>query len=236
MSPHTTEQALLDARVAELAARYLPLAVEILREAIRIPADHVDRPVDGGGDPSCGLSNHEGPRLEYLRRRIVEIGAVRSARRRRLRRLRQPGLDGVGPRRRHRRRRRSASSTSTATATPSRRCGRRWREKLAAASTPTTASSTADASTATFLREELGYLPPDDEWDHLVFGRGAADQLGGVVAQVVATKILARARRRRRAARRHRARLRAPSPRRTTTAAARCTSMREVLPGRAGPS
>ena len=43
--------------------RDLPLAVEILREAIRIPADHVDRPLEQGGDPLCGLSNHEGPRL-----------------------------------------------------------------------------------------------------------------------------------------------------------------------------
>ena len=71
----------LDARVAELAARDLPLARQILAEAIRIPADYVDRPVDEGGDPLCGLSNHEGPRLEYLRRMIVEIGvaAVRPA-------------------------------------------------------------------------------------------------------------------------------------------------------------
>ena len=51
----------LDERVAELAARYRPLAVEILREAIRIPADQVDRPVDQGGDPQAGLSNHERP-------------------------------------------------------------------------------------------------------------------------------------------------------------------------------
>ena len=65
----------LDARVAELAARYRPLAAEILREVIRIPADYVDRPRTTGGDPSCGLSNHEKPRLEYLRRKIVEIGA-----------------------------------------------------------------------------------------------------------------------------------------------------------------
>ena len=42
----------LDTRVAELAARYRPLAAEILREVIRIPADYVDRPKDAGGDPS----------------------------------------------------------------------------------------------------------------------------------------------------------------------------------------
>ncbi len=40
------------------------------------------------------------------------------------------------------------------------------------------------------LRSELGYLPPDDEWQHLVFGRGTADQLAGVVSQIIATKIL----------------------------------------------
>ena len=40
-----------------------------------------------------------------------------------------------------------------------------------------------------FLRSELGHLPPDDEWEHLVFGRGSADQLGGVISQILATKI-----------------------------------------------
>jgi putative selenium metabolism hydrolase len=40
------------------------------------------------------------------------------------------------------------------------------------------------------LRAQLGYVPPADEWEHLVFGRGSADQLAGVVAEIVATKIL----------------------------------------------
>ena len=66
----------MDDKIRELAASHVPLAVEILREAIRIPADFVDRDPAVGGDPSCGLSNHEGPRLEYLRHKIVEIGAV----------------------------------------------------------------------------------------------------------------------------------------------------------------
>jgi len=39
------------------------------------------------------------------------------------------------------------------------------------------------------LRAELGHLPPEDEWHHLVFGRGAADQLSGVVSQILATRI-----------------------------------------------
>ena len=67
----------LDTKVGELAARYRPLAAKILAEVVRIPADYVDRPLDDGGDPSCGLSNHERPRLEYLRDQIVECGAVR---------------------------------------------------------------------------------------------------------------------------------------------------------------
>ncbi len=41
-----------------------------------------------------------------------------------------------------------------------------------------------------FLKKNLGYLPPDGEWDQLIFGRGSADQLGGVVSAAIATKIL----------------------------------------------
>ncbi len=41
----------LDGRVAELAARYRPVAERILKEVIRIPADYVDKPADDGGDP-----------------------------------------------------------------------------------------------------------------------------------------------------------------------------------------
>lgn len=54
-------------RITELSEKYLPLAEELLKEAIRIPADYVDKPINQGGDPDCGLSNHEGPRLEYLK-------------------------------------------------------------------------------------------------------------------------------------------------------------------------
>ena len=61
----------LDEKVAKLAAEYRSLGAKILAEVVRIPADHVKT------DPSSGLSNHEGPRLEYLKKTIVEIGAVR---------------------------------------------------------------------------------------------------------------------------------------------------------------
>ncbi len=53
MSKETKTMNELDTKVAELAARYRPLAAEILREVIRIPADYVDRPEDAGGDPAA---------------------------------------------------------------------------------------------------------------------------------------------------------------------------------------
>ena len=67
----------LDERISELTRAYRPLAIEILKETIRVPADYVDKPVDEGGDPLCGTSNHEGPRMELLRRAVVELAAVR---------------------------------------------------------------------------------------------------------------------------------------------------------------
>jgi hypothetical protein len=68
----------LDQAVQELAARDREVAASILAEAVGIPADHVDRSPEEGGDPLCGLSNHEAPRLEALKKRILEVGAVRS--------------------------------------------------------------------------------------------------------------------------------------------------------------
>src|ERR1051325_3043031 len=65
-------------RPASPPPAFLPRGVRLLREAARLPAAHVDRPEPLGGDPACGLSNHEGPRLEYLRRTMLEIGAVRA--------------------------------------------------------------------------------------------------------------------------------------------------------------
>lgn len=177
----------LDARVAELSERYLPLAAELLREVIRIPADHVDRPVDEGGDPSCGLSNHEGPRLEYLRRRIVEIAAVRSPD--------DVGFDGYGNLVW------TVSDPDDGIAPGDKKVvyldghsdtvkalRQTWHTKLVGIDAYDGLVD-ADLVDRDFLRRELGHLPPDDEWHHLIFGRGAADQLGGVIAEVVATKI-----------------------------------------------
>lgn len=40
------------------------------------------------------------------------------------------------------------------------------------------------------LERELKHVPPKEKWKDLIFGRGSADQLQGVVAQVFTTKIL----------------------------------------------
>ena len=178
----------LDERIAALARRDLPLAVEILREAIRIPADYVCRPRDKGGDPLCGLSNHEGPRLQYLRARLVGIGGVRAAADadfdafgNLVWTLEDPD-DGVP--REHKRVLYLDGHCDTV-----RALSGAWHERTGGLD-PWNGLVMAQALDREFLRRELGYLPPDDEWEHLVFGRGAADQLGGVVSQIIASRIL----------------------------------------------
>ena len=177
----------LDEHVAELSERYLPLAAAILREAIRIPADYVDRPTEEGGDPACGTSNHEGPRLEFLKQTIIDVGAVRFPE--------DVGFDdygnlvwtvtdpedGIYPD--DKRVVYFDGHTDTVQALRST-----WREKLVGIDAYDGLVD-ADAVDRDYLRRELGHLPPDDEWDQLIFGRGSADQLSGVVSQIVATKI-----------------------------------------------
>jgi putative selenium metabolism hydrolase len=179
----------LDEKVAELAARYRPLAVEILQEAVRIPADQVDLPDDQGGDAQAGLSNHERPRLEMLRDRIIEIGAVR-----------QPDdvgfdefgnlvwtvqddADGIAPADKKVIYLDGHSDTVQALRD-------QWLDKLDGAIDPYDGLIDPSKLDRDAVRAELGYLPPDDEWEHLVFGRGTADQLAGVISQVITTKIL----------------------------------------------
>lgn len=179
----------MDERVREKAAAYEPLAVEILKEAVRIPADYVDRPEADGGDPSCGLSNHEGPRLEYLKRKIVEIDAVADPG--------DVGLDTFGNL--------VWTVSDPADGIPEgeksviyfdghtdtvKALRRRWHETIGGGVDAYDGLVDPERLDRDFLRRELGYLPPDDEWQHLVWGRGSADQLSGVICQVIATKIM----------------------------------------------
>ena len=218
--------------IAALAARDLPLAVAILKEAIRIPADYVDRPVEQGGDPAVRAQQPRGaaPRVPAPhdgrdRRRAAPGG-------RRLRRVRQPGVDARGPGRRHPARATSASSTWTATATRCARCAPRGARRPAAARPLPRAGRPGAGRTASSCAASWASCRPTTEWEHLVFGRGSADQLGGVVVADRRLAHPARAGARGRAARRDRARLRARWPRRTTTAAARCISRGTCCPAR----
>jgi len=173
----------LNDRVAALAAEYLPLAKELLAEVIRIPADHV------ATDPKCGLSNGEGPRLEYLKRRIVEIGAVRDpadvdfdAFGNLVWTVQDPS-DGV-PQDQKRVIYLDGHSDTVAA------LRQRWHDKIGGGIDAYDGLTDASKADRAYLRSQLGYLPPEEEWEHLLFGRGSADQLGGVIAEVVATKIL----------------------------------------------
>ena len=179
----------LDVRVAELAARYRPLATELLKEVIRIPADYVERPAAEGGDPRCGLSNHERPRLEYLRRKIIEIKAVRRPEDvffddfgNLVWVLLDPD-DGIAPEQKKVIYLDGHSDTVRALRP-------QWLEKAGGGIDAYNGLVDAGRLDKAFLRRELGWLPPDSEWQHLLFGRGSADQLGGVIAEVVASKIL----------------------------------------------
>jgi putative selenium metabolism hydrolase len=179
----------LDSKIAELSQKYRPLAQKILAEVVRIPADHVDKPVDAGGDPECGLSNHEGPRLEYLRRMIIEIGAVKKPN--------DVGFDDFGnlvwtledendgvPRADKRVVYLDGHSDTV------RALRDQWKQKIGGGIDSYDGLTDSSKVDRAFLQRELGWLPPEREWDHLLFGRGSADQLSGVVCQVVASKVL----------------------------------------------
>jgi putative selenium metabolism hydrolase len=179
----------LDARVAELAVKYQPLAVEILKEAIRIPADYVDRPADKGGDPRCGTSNHEFPRIDYLRKKIVEIKAVRRAADvdfdafgNLVWMLTDPD-DGIPADQK----KVIYLDGHTDTVKPLRPV---WLEKTNGGVDVYNGLIDRTKVDKAMLEKELGWVPPESEWQHLLFGRGAADQLGGVISQIVASKIL----------------------------------------------
>ena len=179
----------LDAEISRLAQRYQSFAVRILKEAIRVPADWVERSPDEGGDPACGLSNHEGPRLEYLKQVILEIGAVDrpedvafDAYGNLVWQLEDP-TDGVP-------REQKSVVWIDGHADTVKPLRHRWHETIGGGIDPYLGLVDAKRVDRAFLSRELGYLPPESEWEHLVWGRGSADQLGGLVSQIVASKIL----------------------------------------------
>ena len=69
-----TARGALDASIASAAARDLPLAASILREAVRIPADHVDRPARRRWRSALRHQQPRGPAPAVPARRLVEAG------------------------------------------------------------------------------------------------------------------------------------------------------------------
>lgn len=179
----------LDLKIRELAARDLPLAAAILREAVRVPEDFVDVPVDQGGDPLCGLSNHEGPRLKGLMKAIIDHKAVAKPEDvcidafGNLVWTVQDPTDGI-PAAQKKVIYLDGHSDTVRALRPN------WHAKTGGGLDPYKGITDATKIDRAFLRKELGWLPPDSEFEHLLFGRGSADQLAGVVSQVLATRIL----------------------------------------------
>lgn len=173
----------LDQKIYELAQKYAPDAIELLREIVRIPTDHYDQ------DPFCGTSNHEGPRLGYLKKRIFELGAVTKAE--------DVKIDPFG----------SIVWTVTDDSDEipldQRKCiymdghtdtvyplREEWHKRLGEGIDCYNGLTDKDKVSEEALKAELRHIPPKEMWDRLLFGRGTADQLQGVVSQVFATKIL----------------------------------------------
>jgi len=174
----------LDARIAELAKKYLPIAAEILKEAIRIPADYVD-----GKDPMCGTSNHEEPRIKYLREAIIKYKAVEKEE--------DVYFDDFG-------------SLYWTVSDPSdgipldkkkvvyfdghtdtvNALRAEWPKRVGEGLDSYNGLLDINKANIENLKKELGYIPPKEEWDNLIFGRGSADQLAGVISEILATKIM----------------------------------------------
>jgi len=181
--PQVNELSELDRKIHELSQKYYPEAIELLREIVRLPADFYDK------DPFCGTSNHEGPRLQYLMKRIVEIGAVEKAEDVRIDAFGsivwtvtdsndETPLD---------KRRVVYYDGHTDTVYPLRE---EWRKRIGEGIDCFNGMTDPSKVSEEALRKELRHVPPREKWDQLIFGRGTADQLQGVVSQVFATKIL----------------------------------------------
>ncbi|KAG9397131.1 Clan MH family M20 peptidase T-like metallopeptidase [Carpediemonas membranifera] len=173
----------LELKISELATKYLPLASEILKEAIRLPADHMDT------DPFCGESNHEGPRMEYLKESIIKHGAVFKPE--------DVFFDEYGnivwyvedPEDKTPKEQKKVvyfdGHCDTVKALRSE-----WHNKLGKGVDCFNGVTNPDEVSIEALKETLGYVPPKEEWNNLIFGRGGADQLAGVISQIIATKIM----------------------------------------------
>ncbi|OHT14775.1 Clan MH, family M20, peptidase T-like metallopeptidase [Tritrichomonas foetus] len=181
--PKVTSLTQLDKRIQNLATQYEKDAAQLLRELISFPEDHLQ------ADPLCGTSNHEKLRLEFLRQRIIDLGAVLNKS--------DVNFDDFGNLVWHvsdpqdpvpLNDRKVIYLDARSDTVPAQ--NDQWHTRLGSGIDafqgmvdPATVNDDA-------LRAELGFVPPRDRWQNVIFGRGSADQLQGIVSAVFATKIL----------------------------------------------
>eukprot|EP00768_Dysnectes_brevis_P001604 gnl/Dysnectes_brevis/142_a167_7806.p1 GENE.gnl/Dysnectes_brevis/142_a167_7806~~gnl/Dysnectes_brevis/142_a167_7806.p1 ORF type:complete len:515 (-),score=193.38 gnl/Dysnectes_brevis/142_a167_7806:35-1579(-) len=172
----------LNKKIADLARAYRPLAVEWLAEAIRLPEDDIAE------NPMSGQSNGEGPRLHYLRDEIIKHKCVLNPE--------DVGFDGIGnlvwvvedPK----------DTTPKAdkvvvmfdghsdTVAP---LPEQWPKVIGGVDAFKGLVDPKQIKREA-LFENLGWVPAEDQYENCVWGRGCADQIGGVVCQMMATKIM----------------------------------------------
>lgn len=173
----------LDRKIVELAQEYVPYAIDLIQNLIRVPVDHFQE------DPLSGTSNHETARLDYLKQYIIDKTAVENPEDvfydeygNLIWTVRDPEdptpvddlkviyLDG---------------HSDTVKALPES-----WESILGKGLDPFNGLIDITKVNEENLRKELKYLPPKEQWDNLIFGRGSIEQIQGIVSQVFATKIL----------------------------------------------
>ena len=181
--PRVRSLSVLDKRIHELAIHHSRDAAQLLRELIAFPEDHVPT------DPLCGTSSHEKPRLDFLKQRIIDLGAVMSKT--------DIDFDDFGNLVWH------VSDPQDLVPLNDRKVvyldarsdtlpamNERWHTTLGSGIDAYQGMVDQETVNADALKAELGFVPTSDMWHNLIFGRGSADQLQGIVSAVFATKIL----------------------------------------------
>jgi acetylornithine deacetylase/succinyl-diaminopimelate desuccinylase-like protein len=177
------ERTELDEQIATLSQQHAPLAVQLLSELIRLPESNL------ATDPHCGESNHESPRLEYLKQQIEHLGAVLDPR--------DIVIDDFGTLIWHvtdpedtlpLNDRRVIYLDSHLDTYPA--CRSEWIQQLGGGIEPFQGLLNPTTVNDDHLTSELKFIPPKNQWDNLIFGRGSVSSLQGIVTQLFATKIL----------------------------------------------
>ena len=172
----------LEDRIAELAKKYLPLAEEWLKEAIRIPIDTIAE------NPNVGMSNGEEPRLQYLKSQIIKHKCVFNPE--------DVFFDEFGDLVWYVEDKEDSIPSAekkviyfdghTDTVNPLQE---QWHKTLGDGIDPFLGLTDPSKCCYETLKQNIGWCPKKEQWKNVIWGRGSADQLAGVISQMMATKI-----------------------------------------------